>query len=205
MRRLAALLLLLGGCQSFGAFSEPTTLPRGTVRVGVSGNYDAFQASDERIKAADLAAVTDVGLSDSAELDLLLSVSTAEARLKVQLAKTEHFAAAGSLGAGFFTAYTENTTQVYLPAQLVFGLRPSPDVTLFAGPSAWAAAGLSGDTRAAGFNRGGFGLLGGGVAGVALDSPSFIFCPQVTMMTPLSTGASGTVTQVSFGFATQVR
>lgn len=205
MRKLALLLLALAGCQSFGAFSQPTTLPAHAVRLGANVQYDAFKVSDERIKTTDVAATADIGLSDSAELDLLLSVSTLEARLKYAFAKTDHFAAAGIVGAGLFTAYADQSSAAYVPAQLVVGYRPASDMVLFAGPSAWGALGFDSDTRGAGFNRGQAGLLGGGVAGAAFESPGFTFCPQVTVMAPLATGASGTVVQVGFGFGTQIR
>lgn len=206
MRRLAALAALaLAGCQSFGAFSQPTTLPAGTVRVGVVSQYDAFKVSDERIEAMDFALTGDIGLSEGTELDLLLSVSTLEARLKQSFVQTEHFALAGILGAGAFTAYESDTSALYVPAQLVLGVRPVHDVVFFAGPSAWGAMGLSSSTRGAGFDRGSFGLLGGGVAGIGFESPALTFCPQVTVMTPLGSSATGTVTQVSFGFGTQLR
>jgi len=204
MRRLALLALLLSGCQTYGAFNQPDTLPAGGIRLGVSAQYDQFRVSDERITSPDLLASLGVGLTDATELDLLLGGSTAEARVKRQLVKGTFMLAAEG-GVGFFTAYAPHSTALYAPVSLVAGVRPSDDMDFFLGPTAWAAVGLDSPMQEAGFNRGTFGLLAGGVAGVALSTSSFVFCPQAELLTPVGTGASGTVFQVSFGMGATLR
>jgi hypothetical protein len=167
--------------------------------------YDAFHVSDERINAVDFAAAAGFGLTDRTELDLLLSTSTLEARFKYALVSPGTFALAAEGGAGFFTAYSVGTSTFYAPVSLVAGLRPSDDVTFFLGPQLHGAIGVDPPTIGAGFNRGSFGLLGGGVAGLDLSSASFEFCPQLVVLAPLATGATGTVVQLSFGLALRTR
>jgi hypothetical protein len=197
--------LAICGCQTYGAFSEPTTLPKGRVRLGVAVASDTFRASDERFSSPDLEIDTSVGVSDRTELDFLLTGTSLDFRVKQALVAPGVFALALSTGLGIFTAYSAHSTAVYVPLQLVAGVQPTPGVVFFAGPSVWGGLGLDFPTVGAGFNRGTWGLMAGGVAGLALEDPRFTFCPQVTVLTPIATGASGSVIQVSFGLGTQVR
>ncbi|MBS2026817.1 MAG: hypothetical protein JST54_02840 [Deltaproteobacteria bacterium] len=205
MKRCALLFVLLGGCQTYGAFNQPDTLPAGGIRLGFSGQYDQFRASDERITSPDFVPSLGLGLTDATELDLLIGGAVAEARIKHALFTPGTFALAAEGGLGFFTAYSSHSTAFYAPLSLVAGVRPSDDVDVFLGPTAWAAAGLDPPMQEAGFNRGTFGLLAGGVAGVSLTSPSFVFCPQLEVLTPVLSGTQGYVLQVSLGVGARVR
>jgi hypothetical protein len=204
MRRLALCALLLCGCQSFGAFSQPTTLPKGAARLSTVIAYDRYQVSGERLRAGDVGLAVGLGLSDRTEFDALYTAGVTEAQLKQALIRRPHVALAVKGGLGFFSNYRAGTSAFYLPASLVGGVRPSDEVSLFAGPQAWGAVGLSDETFGAGFHHSRFGLLVGGVAGFALESPRFTFVPQVNVMTPVGSGASGTVVQFVFGIGTRV-
>ena len=204
-RSLLALLVLATGCQTYGAFSQPTTLGKGHVRLGAMAASDTFRVSDERFTTPDLGISADFGLSDRTELDLLLTGTSLDGRVKQALVTPGVFALALETGLGLFTAYSAHTTAVYVPLALVAGVQPTHGVVLFAGPELWGGLGLDNPTQGAGFNRSTWGLMAGGVAGLALEDPRFTFCPQVTVLTPIATGARGTVVSISFGFGTQVR
>lgn len=206
MSKLWTLLLLLaGGCQSFGAWSQPTTLPQGAARLGLVAQVDRYQVSDERLRAGDLGLTLGYGLSDRLEFDALYTPGVSEVQLKWALRQGPRLALALKGGAGFFSNYRAGNSAGYVPAALVAGVRFWPDVCLFAGPQAWGAVGLTDPTLGAGFDRGRFGLLAGGVAGLALESPRFSFVPQLNVMTPLATGARGTVVQFVFAMGTRLR
>lgn len=205
MKRLLLAAWLLSGCQAFGAFSQPTTLPQGGARLSVVLADDHYRVSDERLHAGDVGLAIQYGLADRTEFDALYTAGVSEVQLKRALVVGEHAALALKGGLGFFSNYRAGTSSFYAPLALVGGLRAGGEVTVFGGPSVDGAVGLSDATFGAGFHHSRFGLLAGGVAGFALESPRFTFVPQVNVLTPVGTGASGTVVQFVFGVGTRLR
>jgi hypothetical protein len=210
--RLSALrLAMLGGlvanvgCQSFGAFSTPRTLSAGEVRVGASVGYNDFSVSGERQQASDFEVVCQVGVTDKNELDFLAYEGGVDARVKHDFLGDGKFDLSLSSGLGLFSTFQANESSIYIPLDLVGGYRVTDDITLFAGPKLYGALSLNPPGVGAGFNNSTVGLLGGGVLGVAMESKRLTFIPQITWMTPIATGGSGTVVQIVLGMATDFR
>ncbi len=200
-----AWLVALSGCQSMGAFSSPRTLPAGAVRLGASLTYNDFAVTDERQRVADFQAVCQVGVTDKNELDFLAYLGGADARLKHDFLGDANWDLSLSSGLGVFTTTQSDQSSLYVPVALVGGYRFTDDISVFVGPKLYAALALGSEGLGGGFNQSQAGLLGGGVLGVALESKHLTFMPQITWMTPLATGAQGSVVQIVLGFGTNVR
>jgi hypothetical protein len=196
--------LLASGCQTYGAMSSPNTLKAGDVRVAVIGSYHRFQVTDERLTAFDPQLALQYGVSDSTELDFLVLSLGADFRLKEKLIDHGRLVVSADVGAGIFSAAQANTTQLYLPLDLLAGVRLAPDITPFVGGRLQGQLSLDSPGRGAGFNQGVLGAMGGGVVGVALESKALTFIPQINVMTPLMPGTSGVAVEVSLGLGTTI-
>ena len=195
----------VSGCQSFGAFSQPRTLPAGEVRLGASMTYHDFQVTGERQQVADFNLACQVGVTDRTELDLLAYSGGADARVKHNFLGDGSFDLSLSSGVGLFSAFQNQESSAYIPLDLVGGYRVADDISIFVGPKLYGAVALSTPGLGAGFNGTDFGALAGGVLGVAMESKHLTFVPQVTYMAPLIAGTQGQVIQFVLGVGTNIR
>jgi hypothetical protein len=204
--RLYTLVVALGAsaCQSFGVFSAPRTVKEGEVRLGAALTYHDFEVTGERQKTADVQVACQIGVAERGELDLLAYVGGGDVRFKHNFLGDGLWDLSLSGGGGLFTTTRSNETSLYAPVDLVGGFHLTDDISVFAGPKLYAAVAVQSPGVGAGFNETPLGLLGGGVAGIAMESRGFTFIPQITWMTPLVSGAQGQVVQVVVGVGTNV-